>query len=46
MVKTMGELLHGVHENGEGLPPLSRAEGFRRAPKGRCGGGEQTALFD
>ncbi len=47
MVKTVEELLRGVHENGERLPPLGRAEGFCRAPKERRGrGGEQAALFD
>ena len=47
MVKTVEELLRGVHDDGERLPPLGRAEGFRRAPKEKRGGtGEQAALFD
>lgn len=46
MVKTVEELLHCVHEEGERLPPLGRAEGFRRAPKEWRAAGEQAALFD
>lgn len=33
MVKTVDELLRGVHDEAERLPPLGRHEGFRRAPK-------------
>lgn len=47
MVKTVEELLRGVHDDTERLPPLGRGEGFRRAPKEKRGSaGEQAALFD
>lgn len=47
MVKTIEELLRGVHDDGERLPPLGRGEGFRRAPKERKpGAAAQQALFD
>lgn len=47
MVKTVEELLRGVHDDGERLPPLGRGEGFRRAPKEKRGAaGEQRALFE
>ncbi len=47
MIKTVEELLRGVHDDGERLPPLGRGEGFRRAPKERRGpAGEQRALFE
>lgn len=47
MVKTVEELLRGVQDDGERLPPLGRAEGFRRAPKERrATPAQQTALFE
>ena len=33
MVKTIEELLRGVHDESERLPPLGRQEGFRTAPR-------------
>lgn len=33
MVKTIEELLQGVHDDAERLPPLGRQEGFRRAAR-------------
>jgi len=33
MVKTVEELLQGVHDDAERLPPLGRQEGFRRAAR-------------
>ena len=45
MVKTVEELLHGVADDAERLPPLGRQEGFRRAPKERARPkGDQQAL--
>lgn len=47
MVKTVEELLRGVHDDAERLPPLGRSEGFRRAPRERrrgAGDAEQAAL--
>ena len=38
MVKTVEELMRGIHDDAERLPPLGRAEGFRRAPRERRGG--------
>lgn len=47
MGKTIGELLRGVHDDGERLPPLGRGEGFRRAPKEKkAASGQQQAPFD
>jgi hypothetical protein len=47
MLNTVEELLRGVHDDGERLPPLGRGEGFRRAPREkRSGPGEQAALFE
>lgn len=47
MLKTVEELLRGVHDDAERLPPLGRGEGFRRTPKEKRGGtGEQAALFE
>ncbi len=37
MVKTIEELLAGIHDEAERLPPLGKHEGFRRAPKERRG---------
>ncbi len=45
-VKTVEALLRGVHDGGDRLPPLGRAEGFRRAPKERRAAVEQAALFE
>jgi hypothetical protein len=44
MVKTVEELLRGVHDDAERLPPLGRGEGFRAAPRERGKRGEQRAL--
>jgi site-specific DNA-methyltransferase (adenine-specific) len=33
MVKTVEELLHGIQDDAERLPPLGRQEGFRRAAR-------------
>jgi hypothetical protein len=33
MVKTIEELLAGIHDDTERLPPLGRQEGFRRATR-------------
>jgi len=33
MVKTVEELLNGIHDDAERLPPLGRQEGFRRAAR-------------
>ncbi|HYZ32148.1 MAG TPA: site-specific DNA-methyltransferase, partial [Crenalkalicoccus sp.] len=44
MVKTIVELLAGVHDESDRLPPLGRQEGFRRAPRDRRAGAEQRAL--
>ncbi|WP_198376317.1 hypothetical protein [Neoroseomonas rubea] len=47
MIKTVEELLRGVHDDSERLPPLGRGEGFRRAPKERRPTAtEQRALFE
>lgn len=46
MVKTVEELLRGVHDDAERLPPLGRGEGFRRAPKERRAAAQQPALFE
>ena len=47
MIKTVEELLRGVHDDGERLPPLGRGEGFRRVPKEKRGPArEQRALFE
>ena len=35
MVKTVAELMAGVHDEAERLPPLGRQEGFRRAARER-----------
>ncbi len=46
MVKTVAELLRGVHDAGERLPPLGRQEGFRSAPRERARGvPEQEGLL-
>lgn len=37
MVKTVRELMAGVHDDAERLPPLGRNEGFRRAARERRG---------
>jgi hypothetical protein len=44
MVKTVEELMAGVHAEDERLPPLGRHEGFRRAKRERPGKGEQGQL--
>jgi hypothetical protein len=44
MVKTVEELLRGVHDDAERLPPLGRGEGFRAAPRERGKKAEQSAL--
>jgi len=43
-VKTIDELLRGVQDDAERLPPLGRHEGFRAAPRERKAAGEQTGL--
>jgi hypothetical protein len=45
MVKTVDELMAGVHDHMERLLPLGRQEGLRRAARERRGGGaEQPGL--
>ena len=44
VVKTIDELLRGVQDDTERLPPIGRQEGFRAAPRERRGGGEQSDL--
>jgi site-specific DNA-methyltransferase (adenine-specific) len=44
MVKTVEELMRGVHDEAERLPPLGRGEGFRVAPRERGKRGQQGAL--
>lgn len=44
MVKTVQELMAGVHDDAERLPPLGRQEGFRRAARERRATPEQTGL--
>ncbi|MFN6954918.1 MAG: DNA methyltransferase [Acetobacteraceae bacterium] len=44
MVKTVEELMRGVHDDAERLPPLGRGEGFRVAPRERGRKGQQAAL--
>lgn len=43
-VKTIDELLRGVHDDAERLPPLGRHEGFRAAPRERKPTAQQTDL--
>lgn len=45
MVKTVEELLRGVHDDGERLPPLGRQEGFRTAPREKRSGEGQEPLL-
>lgn len=44
MVKTVEEVMRGVHDDAERLPPLGRGEGFRVAPRERGKKGQQSAL--
>jgi DNA modification methylase len=46
MVKTIAELMAGVHDDAERLPPLGRGEGFRRAPRERSSRPSQAGLFE
>ncbi len=36
MVRTVEDLMHGIADDNERLPPVGRGEGFRRAPKERA----------
>ncbi len=46
MVKTVQELMAGVHDENERLPPLGRQEGFRRAARERTRPAAQQAGLD
>ncbi|MCA3337608.1 MAG: restriction endonuclease [Roseomonas sp.] len=46
MVKTIAELMAGVHDDAERLPPLGRGEGFRRAPREQSARPSQAGLFE
>ncbi|MCA3286610.1 MAG: restriction endonuclease [Roseomonas sp.] len=46
MVKTIAELMAGVHDDAERLPPLGRGEGFRRAPREQAARPPQAGLFE
>jgi len=46
MVKTIAELMAGVHDEAERLPPLGRGEGFRRAPREQSARPSQAGLFE
>lgn len=46
MVKTIAELMAGVHDDAERLPPLGRGEGFRRAPREQATRAAQAGLFE
>ena len=45
-VKTIAELMAGVHDDAECLPPLGRGEGFRRAPREQAARPPQAGLFE
>ncbi len=45
MVRTVEDLMHGIADDSDRLPPVGRGEGFRRAPKERARPkGNQPAL--
>jgi len=44
VVKKIDELLRGVQDDTERLPPIGRQEGFRAAPRERRGGADQSDL--
>jgi site-specific DNA-methyltransferase (adenine-specific) len=46
MVKTIAELMAGVHDEAERLPPIGRGEGFRAAPRERSSRPSQAGLFE
>lgn len=46
MVKTIAELMAGVHDDAERLPPIGRGEGFRAAPRERSSRPPQAGLFE
>ncbi|MCX7370298.1 MAG: DNA methyltransferase [Alphaproteobacteria bacterium] len=46
MVKTIAELMAGVHDDAERLPPIGRGEGFRAAPRERSSRPSQAGLFE
>jgi DNA modification methylase len=46
MVKTIAELMAGVHDEAERLPPIGRGEGFRAAPRERSSRPPQAGLFE
>jgi site-specific DNA-methyltransferase (adenine-specific) len=46
MVKTIAELMAGVHDDAERLPPVGRGEGFRAAPRERSSRPPQAGLFE
>jgi site-specific DNA-methyltransferase (adenine-specific) len=46
MVKTIAELMVGVHDDAERLPPIGRGEGFRSAPRERAARPSQAGLFE
>ncbi|MCZ8141019.1 MAG: DNA methyltransferase [Acetobacteraceae bacterium] len=46
MVKTIAELMAGVHDDAERLPPIGRGEGFRAAPREQSARPSQAGLFE